>query len=123
MDRRTFVTTASISAATPSLAGAGSGSGSGATPATLAALRDYRAAFNAYDAAPQGEAKETAFEALRAREAAFVTSPTVTREDVALKLEFALDEGLIGREYWGELKGLDAAMFKSMIGALRGVAA
>ncbi len=91
--------------------------------ATAIAKRGYESAYELYcSAAPSGE-KEKAFAALMNAEKALLTSPMTTPEDVAMKLEYALAEGLCGDTLAGDVEGLDKAMFQSMIGVLRGQSA
>ena len=111
-------------AATTVAAGSSAAMSPNATPATADALRNYRAAHAHFcDRAAFHEDEEAAFAVVIEAEKALLTSPTVTPEDIALKLEYALAEGLCGDEMGAELEKLDHAMFRGMIDALRAMQA
>ena len=95
--------------------------GSDATPATLAARIEHDAARLACDTIPASQAApgDAVYERFAKAEKALLLSPTRTVEDIALKLEYALNTGLIGGQMGADFEGLDSAMFRDMIVALR----
>lgn len=92
------------------------------TPETGEALRTYWTCHAHYCSKEiHGEkAESAAFDQLMQAETALLTSPTNTPEDIAAKLDYALKEGLCGDQMASDMTGLDNAMFRDMIAALRG---
>ena len=92
------------------------------TPETGEALRAYWTCHAHYCSKEvHGEEVESAaFDKLMQAETALLTSPTNTPEDIAAKLDYALKEGLCGDQMTSDMTGLDNAMFRDMIAALRG---
>jgi len=91
-----------------------------ATSAVSAAIANFKAAYRAVEIASALVDHSPLYTAVESAERAVLAAPITSPEDIALKLEYALENDVCGDAFGASFEGLDLAMFQGMIDALRG---
>ncbi|NKX40355.1 hypothetical protein HGG71_02605 [Rhodobacteraceae bacterium R_SAG2] len=99
----------------------------GAAIATASALKDRHAAWfeewkalrEQYAALPSKDAEcEDLWNRFEAVERLIVETPATTPQGMAVQIQFAIEDGLVGDAYGGEFQGADLNMFRNIAAAL-----